>query len=187
MPPSAESAVRTYLTALKDPSALRDEEQLEALRQRLESTDDALERIKIRQQLMELQQPSLDQHEDAFVNHAKEWAQRNGVTGDAFAQEGVPPAVLRRAGFRVARGPGRTGRERSTRAPRSRVTSEEVRAAMPKSAFTIKSLQEKTGASPAVVRKVVHEALEEGRITDVGAEERQGGPGRAARLYKRVK
>jgi hypothetical protein len=183
-----ESAVRTYLTALHDPSTLRDDQQVGALQQRLESAQDAVERIKIRQELHELQTPSIDRFEDAFVTHAKAWAESHGIDADAFAAEGVAPAVLRRAGFRVGRGGATGNRSGGAKRTRTRVTTEEVRNAVPpKGTFTIKALQERSGASPAVVRKVVADLLAEGRLSDEGVDERHGGPGRAPRLYKRTK
>jgi hypothetical protein len=60
-----------------------------------------------------------------------------------------------------------------------------VRAAIPGTTFTIKSLQERSGASPAVVRKVVAEELDAGNLTDEGADPDHSGPGRAPTLYKK--
>jgi hypothetical protein len=152
-----EDVVRSYLTALRDPAALRDDEAITEIEQKIEATDDEIERLKLRQQLLDAKAPSLERFEAEFITHAKAWADEHGVTAEAFASEGVPTGVLRRAGFRVG-GRGRAPRAASggtgTR-KRTRVTSDEVRAAIPKGTFTIKTLQEKSGASPAVVRKVV--------------------------------
>lgn len=186
-PSSADSAVRNYLVALRDPSALRDEEQISKLRDKLESSGDELERLRLRQQIIDAQAPALDRYEDEFVANAKQWAESVGITERAFLEEGVPPHVLRRAGFRIP-GTGR-GRPRGSTnrgaGRRSRVSSEEVRSAIPRGNFTIKQLQEATGASPAVVRKIVQEEEAAGRLSKIGTEKSSGGPGRAASLYKR--
>jgi hypothetical protein len=183
---ASEEVVRAYLTALKDPSALRDDEAIASIEQRITETDDQIERLRLRQQLLEARTPSLDRFEEDFVTHAKAWADEHGVSAQAFAAEGVSAAVLRRAGFRVAGGRGRpAGKTRSAGGTRTRVTAEEVRSAIPKGTFTIKMLQEASGASPAVVRRVVNEELEAGNIKDKGSDPDHSGPGRAPTLYQR--
>lgn len=188
MPTTAapESAVRNYLVALKEPAALRDDNLVAELRQRLEATDDQLERVQLRQQVRDAENPSIDRFEDEFVAHAKDWAEEHGVGASAFAEEGVPDAVLRRAGLLRGRG----GRGRSTRkggATRSpRVSASDVKAAIPRGTFTIKLLQERTGGSVATVRNVVKEAEQEGLIKAQGSDPDHVGPGRAPTLYKRV-
>jgi hypothetical protein len=190
MPATAESAVRDYLRALADPESLRDDEKINELTNQLDKSDDPLERLRLRQQLLDLQAPSLDRYEEGFVTHAKAWADEQGISAKVFTDEGVSNDVLRRAGFDVG-GRGRRGRNRTaapaTRARRSRVTSEEVRGAIPESGtFTIKSLQDSSGASPAIVRKVVSEEESAGRLRNVGTDPDHRGPGRAPVLYQRA-
>jgi hypothetical protein len=183
---AAEEAVRTYLTALKDPTALRNDDQIAKLERDLQQSNDQVKRVIIRQRLIEAQTPSVEQYEAAFVEHAKAWAEQEGVTADAFTSEGVPPAVLRRAGFQVRAGRGRSrpsGRRSGAR--RSRVTADQVRKAIPRGSFTIKQLEERTGASTAVVRKVVHEEVEAGRVKEVGRDADHSGPGRAPVVYRK--
>ena len=179
---SADSAVRNYLAALRDPSSLRDEEALTALQERLDASADDIERLQLRQQLLDAQTPSVERYETEFVTHAKAWAEEHGITAQAFEAEGVPGNVLRKAGLAGGGGRGRRTRRTGTR---TRVTVDQVRAAIPRGAFTIKTLQETSGASPAVVRKVVAEELEAGRIKDHGADPDHRGPGRAPTLYKK--
>lgn len=178
---SAASAVRTYLIALRDPSTLRDESQLAQLQSELDSSGDELERLRLRQQIFDLETPSISRYEEEFITHAKAWADEHGITGRAFEAEGVPAQVLRRAGLAAARG-GRKGRRTGTR---SRVTVDEVRALIPRGSFTIRTLQETSGASPAVVRKVVNEELANGRLKEVGPDPDHRGPGRSPTLYKK--
>ena len=185
MPSTAEAAIRNYLTALRDPSALRDDAALEQLRQQVEQSGDELERLRLRQQLFDAEQPSAERFEDDFVTHAKAWAEQHGISAKAFEAEGVPAAVLRRAGFSGVRGAGRRRGRRATTRTRSRVTSEQVRAAMPRGTFTIKTLQERSGASTAVVRKVVQEEIAAGRLKEEGTDPDHKGPGRSPTLYKK--
>ncbi len=153
---NTEDAVRNYLTALKDPNALRDDDAIADLESKIDSSDDQLERVKLRQQLIEAKAPQLARYEQDFVDKAKAWGDEHGVTIEAFKNEGVPTNVLRRAGFSVRGGRGRskdsTGSPRSKTGTRTRVTSDEVRAAIPNGTFTVKQLQDKSGVSPAVAR-----------------------------------
>jgi hypothetical protein len=184
-----ETAVRNYLLSVRDPSALRDDSAITDLKTKLEQSDDELERLQLRQQLLDMESPSLERYEDAFVEHAKAWAEKTGISSEAFLAEGVPAAVLRRAGFRGVVG----GRRRSPGRPpvrattRSRVSADEVRSAIPTGSFTVKDLQERSGASAAVVRRIIPEEVDGGRLSDMGADPGHSGPGRAPTVYKRGK
>lgn len=181
---SQESAIRNYLVSLKDPSALKDEDHLASLQRKLEETDDELERLQLRQQILDAERPPVAKFEEEFISSAKAWADEHGITDRAFLAEGVPPQVLRKAGFRnVGGGRGRTAPKPAR--GRSRVSAEEVRAAIPKGTFTVKRLQEESGASPAVVRRVVQEEIDAGRVTEAGTDPDHRGPGRAPTLYRR--
>lgn len=187
---TAEAAIRNYLTALRDPSSLRDEDAITQLRTQLESAGDELERLQLRQQILDFESPSVERYEEEFVTHARAWADQHGISAKAFEAEGVPSQVLRRAGFGgVARGGRRSTRSRggATTRTRSRVTVDEVRSAIPKAAFTIKHLEQSSGASPAVVRKVVREEVAAGRLVQEGTDPDHAGPGRAPTLYRRGK
>lgn len=178
--------MRDYLRALKDPLSLRDDAKIDELRKQLDSSEDALERLRIRQQLFDLEDPSTDRYEEGFLTHAKAWADDHEISVKAFVDEGVAADVLRKAGFQVGGRRGRGPRGAVTRAKRSRVTTEEVRAALPKGSFTIKMLQDASGASPAVVRKVVAEEEAAGRLLSEGTDPDHRGPGRAPTLYRRA-
>ena len=188
MTKAQQAAVRNYVISLRDPSALRDDDAIADLHSTIDQTDDDVERLKLRQQLLDLQDPPLERYEAAFVEHAKAWADTSGVTADAFVAEGVPAAVLRRAGFRGVsnRGTRRTRRSsaRAT-AGRRRVSAEEVRAAIPTGMFTVKDVQEASGASAAVVRRVISEEVDSGNLTDQGPDPDHTGPGRTPTIYQR--
>lgn len=182
---TAESAVRNYLVALNDPSALRDDDKIATIEQQLEQSDDRLERVRLRQELEDAQQPSVEHYETEFITHAKAWAEEHGVGAKAFSEEGVPDAVLRKAGLRKG-GRGRSDQRRGGTKSR-RVSAEDVRTAIPRGTFTIKDLQERTGGSIATVRNVVKEAEQTGLIHAEGSDPDHTGPGRAPTLYKRGK
>lgn len=189
--PAAESAVRDYLRALQDPASLRDDDQIKHLTEQLSKSEDGVERLRLRQLLMDAEAPSIERYEEGFVTHAKAWAEEQSISAKAFSDEGVDTDVLRRAGFNVADGrrrgrPARSGGGTVTRVRRSRVTSEDIRNAIPQGAFTIKTLQDVSGASPAVVRKVVQEEAEAGRLTSDGTDPDHRGPGRAPILYRKA-
>ncbi len=135
---------------------------------------------------MDAEDPQIDRYEADFVTHAKEWAEQNGISSKAFLAEGVDLAVLRRSGLPVPGGRRAVITPRGRTRTRSRVTTGEVRAAIPKGQFTIKQLQERSGASPAVVRKAVQEEISESRVKEIGTDPDHRGPGRAPVLYERV-
>lgn len=184
-----EASIRNYLSALADPASLRDDQAIEAAEKALEEESDPIERLRLQQDLIRLREPSLESAEDAFVTHAKAWADEVGISGKALAAEGVPAAVLRRAGFSVSGGRGRRSSS-SSRKPASggsgkRVTTEEVIESMPSGTFTVKMLQEISGASPGVVRKAIGQELEKGDLVEEGTDPDHSGPGRAPTLYRR--
>jgi hypothetical protein len=183
-----KKAVRNYLIALRDPNALRDQVAIADLKARLDQCDDGLERLQLRQQLLDLERPSPERYEEAFVEHAKAWATSVGVTGAAFAAEGVPASVLRRAGFDGVGGARRRGRAATPHAGRTRgrVSADEIRAAIPSGTFTVSDLQQRSGASAAVVRRVIREQVAAGRLAVEGADPAHTGPGRAPSLYRRT-
>jgi hypothetical protein len=182
-----ETIVRTYLSALKDPNTLKDDEAVAAKQAELDQADDPITRLRLHQELRQLSTPSLESIEDEFVVHGKAWADQQGISAEAFAAEGVPTSVLRRAGFTVSGGRA-AGRRRSSGSRKSsgtRVRTEEVIDAMPNEAFTVKQLRELSGASPAVVRKAIAAEVEAGRLVDVGTDPDHTGPGRSPVLYRR--
>ena len=117
MAATQETAVRNYLLSIRNPGALRDESAIARLQSKLEESNDELERLQLRQQLLDSESPSLERYEDGFVEHAKQWADGAGISADAFLAEGVPAAVLRRAGFRGVTNGGTRRTRRTTVRP----------------------------------------------------------------------
>jgi hypothetical protein len=185
-------AVRTYMAFVRDPGVLRDEHAIAELEGMIDRTDDGPAQKRLRRWLLDLRRPSAASHEEAFIEHARAWADAAGVSGRAFAAEGVPTAVLRRAGFRdVTDGEHSPRRRRTTSSGRATgrrapVTSGEVRAAIPPGAFTVKRLQELSGASAATVRRVIRDEVQAGTLTACGSDPDHTGPGRTPTAYERT-
>lgn len=177
-----EEAVRAYLQALTDPDALRDDESIAELQERLERSDDPLERVKLQGHIEQATQVRPDAFEDGFIAHAKEWADEHGVSATAFQAEGVPRTVLRRAGLDGGRSPSR----RHQPARKAPVSRDDVRAVVrTHTSFTLPQIQSKTGASRETVRTVIKESLNAGEVEKVGPDDTQQGRGRPTR-YRRA-
>lgn len=177
---TAEDAVRRYVTALRDPEALVDKDEIDRLQTELNQTGDPVAMLRIRQRLHELHTATPQTYEGDFVEHARAWAEANGVGAEAFRAEGVSDEVLERAGLR----PNGHGEGAGSR--RSRVSADAVRRAVPPRArFTLHDIRRKTGASTATIRKTLTTMVAEGAITDLGPAENHRGPGRAPRVYQR--
>ena len=186
--------VRDYLRALRDPGVLVDHAAAAQLGWLDDRDGDVIERLKARQQLLDLQDPARRMHdlEQEFVRCAKAWADDHGVSEDAFRAEGVKPAVLQAAGWGGRRRSQRAPAAGSQRAPaartdrqRPRVTATDVWIAIPDDQpFTLRWLVEQTGASVATVRKVVTDEIAQGHIAEVGADPAHTGRGRAPTLYR---
>lgn len=181
-----DDAVKTYLTAIKEPNKLIDPKAAEKLEGELADTEDPISRLQLRQQILDTQQVNPATYEDEFVAVAKGWADEHGIGYRAFQAEGVPDSVLRRAGFSIPRRGQRRAARPATDGARSRVNAEDVRKAIPHGKFTIKQVQEASGASAAVVRRVVQEEVEAGSVHKVGSDPGHQGPGRAPALYERA-
>lgn len=178
-----DEAVRTYMLSVKNPAALKDEQQLTQLEASLAEEEDPLERVKLQAQLNRAQSVTPEDFEQAFVENAKEWASKNDVPPEAFLAEGVEDDVLVKAGL-LAKAQSKPPQARRS-ATRSRVPAEEVRNAIrsQSESFTTNSIQELTGASAATVRKYIQELLDEKVLVEEGPDSSHQGRGRAPILY----
>ena len=101
--PSAETAVRRYLTFLNDPAALIDNEQTAELRRQLASTTDVLERLHLHSRIHKLQQPDETELVAEFAAHAADYCHTEGIPAAALTALGVQAHVLRAAGLQPGR------------------------------------------------------------------------------------
>lgn len=176
----SEEAIRRYLTAIKDPTALIDHDAVNDLNARLESTDDPVARLKLRAEIERAKEPPIGSIERDFVEVAKSWADQHEVSTRAFLDEGVQPEVLHRAGFTVHKRQSR----RQPRQPRTSADEAIRHVRSLRKPFTIKDVMEKAGTSRTTTQKAIATLLEEGAIVE--AEPRKSGPGRPARTYQRA-
>lgn len=109
--------VRDYLDALEadqsrgapgrpsDPDAVR--EKIADYEKRIEDEDDPLRRVELIQKRLDSEQhladlesgPDPEEMESDFLEVAKEYSDRKGITYTAWRELGVDPAVLKRAGI----------------------------------------------------------------------------------------
>lgn len=181
---SPEEAVRTYLRYLENPDMLVDDEAVRRAEAAVAEATDPIDRLLAIQHLHELRAPDAETIRDAFVTHAREWADGAGVQAQTFIEAGVSPALLREAGFSV---PSGSGPERGRRAPASRVGAAHVRDAALAlvGPWTIATLAETTGASMGTVRKVHQALIDAGAIVPFGLAPDWSGRGRAPMTYGR--
>lgn len=110
----AESrAIKAYLKALKQrkPGRRVTRESLEAklarLDEKIAASTDPLEEVGLRQEKLDVEARlaslqdggNLEELEAGFIEHAKSYSERKGITYTAWRQAGVPAAVLKKAGI----------------------------------------------------------------------------------------
>lgn len=180
----AEDAVRTYLTYLQDPSSFRDLDEVNRLTGAAEAASDPLEKLKLLSAAQRADEVDGSAYEAGFVAHAKEWAERERVTAEAFKALGVPTDVLAAAGLVRRRAAKPTTPGRRTRS--QGVSVAHVIEAIPSEPFRIRDVMEATGASLQTVRKAVRTLLEQGAVLDLGPDQDWDGRGRTPTLYRRA-
>jgi len=106
-------AIKAYLEAIRSRKPGRPvtkeglEERFGRLTARIEASDDPLislelvqKRLDVEKALAELDEGSdFDELQAGFVQHAKAYSERKGITYTAWRQAGVPAAVLKSAGI----------------------------------------------------------------------------------------
>jgi len=111
-------AVKHYLEGLGNrrpgrpvtPERLRD--KVAGLEARIAAQSDPLKALEMRQERLDAQaalsraevSEDFGALEDAFVEHARSYSERKGISYSAWREAGVPAEVLRRAGIGRARG-----------------------------------------------------------------------------------
>jgi hypothetical protein len=110
---SQARAVKNYLRAIeterkRGPKTSPDKLQarIDAANQQIEQEPDAAKRLELIQQRLDDEEtlatlgdePDVESLEDAFVDAAKGYSERKGISYTAWRELGVPAAVLRRAG-----------------------------------------------------------------------------------------
>jgi len=175
----SERATRDYLQFLRDPDSLRNDAEIARLEESVRSASDPLDELQARSALLKVQSVDGSTFRDAFIDHAKAYAEANDIAPSAFQEMGVPDADLRAAGLLA------TGSRRAS-ATRGRIGVADVKAALPEDSFTTRDLEDRTGASYGTIRKAIAELIDEGVVVDVGPVRDWAERGRAPTLYRRA-
>jgi hypothetical protein len=187
-----EAAVRSYLLSLRDPSALVDQEAIEALTREAEQTTDPIEQLRLLTRLERAKAVDPAHFEHQFIRCAKQWADANDVSVAAFRSLGVPDATLRAAGLMAGAGRGaapRTPRRASGSSGRApAVPSEQIKAHVLglSGTFTMSAVVEAVRGSEITVRKAIGELVDAGRVRNLGPDPHHHGRGRAPLRYEIV-
>lgn len=106
-------AVRDYLEAVEEgskPGRRLSEDELRAkvdsLQQQIEDEENAAKRVELIQRRLDYEErlskfedaPDLEALEAAFIDAAKEYSERKGISYTAWREAGVPASVLKQAG-----------------------------------------------------------------------------------------
>ncbi|HEY8543543.1 MAG TPA: hypothetical protein VIL36_00790 [Acidimicrobiales bacterium] len=186
---SSEEIVRRYLLFLESPDRLRDEKEIQRKTQAVLDAADPLEKLKALADLERVANIDEEPLRKGFVEHAKAWADEQGIPVSAFRELKVPDDVLREAGFDVPVGRGR-GRGRTADGERKRakaVPVEEVKNYVLglSGTFVLADVMNGIGGSQATVRKALDELIESGAVEKLGPVPGYSGRGRAPIQYSR--
>lgn len=189
--PVTEDAVRRYLLFLDDPRQLRDDQEIQKLTQVVLDAVDPIEKLKALSNLERASSIDEAPLRQAFVEHAKAWADAEQVSVDAFRELRVPDDVLREARFDVPSSPARP-RRRSVPVTDGGGRADPVAAhtiqqfvLQQQGTFVLADILNGAGGSPATVRKAVEELVDTGRVERLGPVADHGGRGRAPIQYRR--
>jgi hypothetical protein len=185
-----EEAVRAYLTYLEDPSRMVDAAEVKKLQKAVGTAKDPVDKLKAIAALERASAADPSIYRDGFIQHAKKWADTEGVPASVFKQLGVEDDVLSAAGLGGSkRRRGRQSKAKADAAPRTRRPSiraeqlEEGILALDGS-FSVKDVTERVGGSTVTVTAALERLKELGKITPAG--EKSGGRGRAAKVWTRT-
>src|SRR3954454_9053112 len=81
-----ETAVRDYLTFLTDPDSLRNPEEVKKLEDEVTEATDVVDQLMARAALRKAMMLDPDSYEQAFIEHAKQWADDNDVPAPVFEE-----------------------------------------------------------------------------------------------------
>jgi hypothetical protein len=198
-PIDAEGAVRLYLLYLEDPGKLRDEGEIQRKTQAVLDAKDPIDKLKALADLERVAKVDEEPLRKGFVEHARAWAEPQGIPVSAFRELQVPDDVLREAGFEVPisaprrrRGGGGAGSGAGSGSGEGRqrakaVPVEDIKAYVLQQTgtFVLADVMSGVGGSPATVRKAVDDLVESGQVERLGPVPDYQGRGRAPIQYSR--
>lgn len=188
-----EQAVRFYLLFIENPDQLKDQDEIQRATQAVLAANDPIDKLKALSHLEEVAQVHEDPLIKLFIEHAKSWAESNGIPVQAFQELGVPDAVLHEAEFELPRpkkAAARRGRTPDNQRQRAKaVPIEDIKAAALtlSGVFVLTDIEQVAGGSPATIRKAVDTLVLDGLVEKLGPVPNYGGRGRAPIQYQVVK
>lgn len=185
--PTAEHAVRQYLTFLDDPAKLVDPDEVAALKAKADEATDPIDKLLAVSALERAQVADGERFKLEFILHARAFADQHEVSAAAFRRLGVPDDVLEAA--RLVEGdPRQRGRlaepPRADRRPQVPVSHIKDAALAIDGPFRLVDVAERAGGSPGSVRKAVDELVADGRVERLGPDPDHQGRGRAPLRYQ---
>lgn len=194
---SPANAVKAYLTSLTNPN--HESEKVKELEQQKATETDPLKVLKLIQAIED--EKNSTKLIEAFVEHAKEWAEAEGIGVKAFAELGVSTEVLRKAEFDVSglqQQATKTNATQTTKRHRRKQQEKEndlkeMRKAINarKNPFTKNDIVDAVDNAHAAqdVNEVIKEGVESGAIEDMGPDpdRRTGSRGAAPNVYNKVR
>lgn len=208
-----EEAVRRYLTYLKDPAALVDQDLVARVQQRVDrfAGGDVVEHLKALAALERAQTVDETPLRAAFVEAIPGWAEEQQISVELLRSFGVPDDVLvearllsRKRAERERAGQGRTRRApvKAAEAPveveapagsngHGQLTADAVALleGMPEpgTPFTVAGLAEVVGVTKDIARSRVNRAVAAGLLADVGVDDSDPNRrGKRPTLYERT-
>ena len=192
----SEKAVRDYLAWVEDPSSVVDGAGVACADEAFARATDSIDKLRAAAKRDRARRGDVQALTAGFVDHAKGYADADGIPVEAFRALGVDDDVLRRAGFHVppgrGRGPAAPGRSpsgtrgvstsRAVLLPAGRL--KEVAVGL-QGRFTLSQLADAAGGgSPATLRKAMEELIDEGRAAKLGPDPDHRGAGRPPTVYE---
>lgn len=185
---SSEDVVRRYLLFLEGPDRLRDEKEIQRKTQAVLDAADPLDKLKALADLERVANIDEEPLRKGFVEHARPWAEDQGIPVSAFRELKVSDEVLREAGFDVPASRGRSrGVVNGERKRAKAVPVDEVKAFVLglNGTFVLADVMSGAGGSQATVRKALDELVESGVVEKMGPVPGYSGRGRAPIQYNR--
>lgn len=179
----AESAVRLYLMYLDNPENMRDEAAIKKAAAAVEKAKDPIDKLKALSELERAKAVDPEPFRQGFIDHAKAWAEAEGVPVRAFLEVGVPAKDLDAAGLVPPRG-SRSSARSSGKGRAPRMSLEQVAAKLPSGQFKVSDLAEAIGRETTTTRNYLNKLVEAGKVTEVGDDPNHDGRGKAPKLYK---
>ena len=179
----AEGAVRLYLMYLDNPEGMLDEAAIKKAEAAVEKAKDPIDKLKALSELERAKAVDPEPFRQGFIDHAKTWAEAEGIPVRAFLEMGVPAKDLTEAGLVPPRGSrGRSSASGKGRAPR--MSLDEVAAKLPSGQVKVTDLAEAIGRETTTTRNYLNKLVEAGKVAEVGDDPNHDGRGKAPKLYE---